>query len=170
MQRMQVSICLTRINCIFTYLMTRGNAKFVLTLGKKKFFHIGGNLSNQFHIHQHFEVDKTTYAVAGIPMNHHAIPQVVWKEMQEEATPGGGKQSTLVFVKMNIEREFARKAVLLLVTQFVACENQVSIKQILSCFTSDKSTGLCSCKQSDIQELPCCHAAKYCTHRPTINT
>ena len=169
-QRMQVSICSTGINRIFTYLMTRGNAKFVLISGKRKCFHIGGTLSNQFHICQHFEAYKTACAMVVIPMNHHAIPRVVWKEMQEEAMPSGGKQSTLVFAKMNSEREFTRKAVLHSVAQFVACENQVSIMQILSCCTSDKSTGPHGCKQGDIQELPCHHVTKCCACRPTINT
>ncbi|KAF8503808.1 hypothetical protein F5888DRAFT_1606440, partial [Russula emetica] len=50
---------------------------------KRKAFHIGGNSSCRVHIRKHYKLYKQRCKDENIPENHHALPQPLWKEIQE---------------------------------------------------------------------------------------
>jgi hypothetical protein len=97
--------------------------------GMRKAFHTGSNSSCLQHICQHYEVYRQWCKEANIPDHHWAIPQIIWKKMEEERT---GKDVT----KQGTLDEFMGKEVgpvvytceitLHAVTQFVAVDDQVS--------------------------------------------
>jgi DNA-binding LacI/PurR family transcriptional regulator len=100
--------------------------------GKEKAFLTGGNSSCRHHARQHYDVYKQRCKEANIPEHHWAIPRQIWKEM--EALKNGkrsAKQTDLngVVLKVTGPREFTRAALRHAVTQFIACDDQVSKNQ-----------------------------------------
>jgi hypothetical protein len=98
----------------------------VIKGGLRKAFHIGRDSSCRSHIRQHYQLYQQRCKDGNIPENHHAIPRQIWREKNEQKE---GK----IQVKLDgmIERghgpkEFMHKSVLHAVTQFVACNDQVS--------------------------------------------
>lgn len=49
-----------------------------------KAFHKGGNSSCRAHIRKHYEIYKEKCEKADVPVNHWAIPQEIWKIMEDE--------------------------------------------------------------------------------------
>jgi len=62
----------------------RNDEEFVKLCGMCKVFHTGRNSSCQQHIHQHYEVYRQWCKESNIPEHHWAIPQIIWKKMEEE--------------------------------------------------------------------------------------
>lgn len=97
----------------------------------RKAFFKGGNSSCRLHIRQHFPIYKEKCELAGIPINHWAIPRHIWKEMQEEEEnkkqlTKKQEQQQLNFKTVTGPREFTRAGVLQSVTKLIATNNQVS--------------------------------------------
>ena len=49
----------------------------------QKAFHTDGNSSCRAHIQKHYELYKQRCKDGNIPENHHAMPCVLWKELQK---------------------------------------------------------------------------------------
>src|SRR5258708_955657 len=100
-----------------------------LALGRlQKAFHIGGNSSCRTHIRKHYELYKQQCKDGNIPENHHALPQPLWKELQEaKKNPKAAQQGKLdgAFKPIKGPAEFTREGVLHAVARFVACDDQV---------------------------------------------
>ena len=94
--------------------------------GKRSAFFTGGNSTCRAHIRSHYNVYKERCQEKGIPENHHAIPQDILKQMEEEKSKGKKqKKIDSILVKSTGPREFTREGVLHAVAQFVACDDQV---------------------------------------------
>jgi len=99
--------------------------------GKRKAFHKGGNSSCRLHIRQHYPIYKERCEKEKIPVTHWAIPQSIWKAMEEEkeAEASGHttkKQQQLVFQTVMWPREFTREGVLHAVAKLITTNDQVS--------------------------------------------
>jgi hypothetical protein len=92
--------------------------------GQRAAFFTGGNSSCRAHIRLHYTTYQERCNEKDIPINHHAIPRNIWKEMQEEKA--GKKQGKLEFPKVTGPTEFTRDQVLHTVAQFIACDDQVT--------------------------------------------
>lgn len=71
-------------------------------------------MSNQAHIRQHYDIYKAACEAAGIPINHHAIPWLIWNAMR--ATDGGEPSQAklnMFFKKEKGRREFDKSVVLI---------------------------------------------------------
>ena len=100
----------------------------------RKAFFLGGNSSCRAHIRQHYGLYKQRCKERNIPENHHTIPRPIWREMQlKKQNPKAKTQHTLDGAVKTLQgpREFTREGVLRAVTQFVACDDQVSFKNML---------------------------------------
>ncbi|RDB17308.1 hypothetical protein Hypma_001668 [Hypsizygus marmoreus] len=62
----------------------KNNTTFVAKHGKRKAFFTGGNSSCRQHIRQHYDLYKKKCSDANVPENHWAIPQQLWREMEED--------------------------------------------------------------------------------------
>ena len=107
--------------------------------GKRKALLKGGNLSCHFHIRQHFALYKEKCDKADIPVVHWAIPQPIWKAMEEEkAVAERGimmkkkGQRLLDFASVVVLCEFTRARILEAVAKLIATNNQVHVR-ILNC-------------------------------------
>ncbi|KAH9000751.1 hypothetical protein EDB83DRAFT_2324577 [Lactarius deliciosus] len=70
--------------------------QWCLPCKKRKAFHMGSNSSCCVHIWQHYELYKQRCKDKNIPENHYAVPQVIWKELQElRANPKVMRQGKL---------------------------------------------------------------------------
>ncbi len=101
--------------------------------GKRKAFHTGGNSSSRLHIRQHYGLYKEHCKANNIPEQHWAIPQTIWKKLEDEWKSSGPlKQSTLdasVWVgKSKGPSVFTRENLLQAVTQFIAVDDQVRLR------------------------------------------
>lgn len=92
----------------------------------RKAFHIGGNSSCRAHIRQHYELYKKRCKDGNIPENHHAMPRVLWKELQEKKKGMHQGKLSAVFETVKSSVDFTREGVLHAVARFVACDDQVS--------------------------------------------
>jgi hypothetical protein len=111
----------------------------------RKAFFVGGNSTCRAHIRQHYELYQRRCKEQNIPENHHAIPRPIWRQMQLKKKDSKAKtQGTLdgVIEMSQGPREFTREGVLHAVTQFVACDDQVSFKNV---FKSRKLLYLLCC-------------------------
>jgi DNA-binding LacI/PurR family transcriptional regulator len=109
----------------------RADEELMAKHGKEKAFLTGGNSSCRYHARQHYNLYKQRCKEANISEHHWAIPRQIWKEM--EALKNGKrstKQTDLdgVVQKVTSPREFTRGALRHAVTQFIACDDQVSRK------------------------------------------
>ena len=119
--------------------------------GKRKAFHKGGNSSCRQHIRKHYEVYKALCEKGGIPINHHAIPRDVWKEMEKEnkekKTVRKPKQQQLQLEGVTGPCEFTRAGMLHAVTKLIATNTQVCGEKVIE---SDEftywRTGSCPCR------------------------
>jgi DNA-binding LacI/PurR family transcriptional regulator len=107
----------------------RVNEELIAKHGKEKAFLTGSNTSCRHHIRSHYSLYKQRCKEANIPVHHWAIPRPIWKEM--EAIKSGkrlAKQTNLngIIKKVTGPSEFTRVALRHAVTQFVACDDQVS--------------------------------------------
>ena len=112
---------------------SRNNEAFTKLNGKWKAFFKGANSTCRFHICQHYKEYKERCEKEDIPMNHRAIPQPIWKVMEEEKEERERGRSTkkqtqqkLGFKTMTGPREFTRSSVLHEVAKLIATNNQVS--------------------------------------------
>ena len=105
----------------------RINEKVMKNGGMRKAFFVGGNSSCRSHIRQHYQLYQQRCKEGNIPESHHAIPQVIWKQMNKAKK--GKTQAKLdgMIERVQGPREFMRESVLHAVTQFVACNDQVSM-------------------------------------------
>jgi len=85
-----------------------------------------------FYIHQHYEVYKEKCEKGDILMSHWAIPQLIWKAMEEEKEEQERGQSTkkqmqqkLDFKTMMGPCEFTRSGVVHAVVKLIVMNNQV---------------------------------------------
>jgi hypothetical protein len=96
----------------------------------RKCFLTGGNSTLRQHCRQHYALYKERCEKAGVPINHHAIPpklaQAQEKEKKEKL------QTRLDDMYVTRQEVFTREAVLHAVSQFVACDDQVSMKLVIS--------------------------------------
>lgn len=97
----------------------------------RKAFFKGGNSSCRLHIRQHFTLYKEKCEIAGVPVNHWAIPRPIWKDMQDEKKNKKELTKTQEQQQLNFKpvigpREFTRAGVLQSVTELIATNNQVS--------------------------------------------
>jgi hypothetical protein len=107
----------------------RANVEFIKKNGERKAFHIGGNSSCRAHIQKHYELYKQCCEDRNILENHHALPQALWKEVQEAKTnPKAMQQGKLdkAFKPAKCPLEFTQEGVLHAVARLVACDNQVT--------------------------------------------
>jgi hypothetical protein len=106
----------------------RTDGNVVKNGGLRKAFFVGGNSSCRSHIRQHYQLYQQRCKDANIPENHHAIPRQLWKEMNEEKTRKGKTQAKLdnMIKRAQGPREFTRESALHAITQFIACNDQVS--------------------------------------------
>src|SRR5271155_1340521 len=75
---------------VLCYLLcARDDKDFVKGHGKCKAFHKRGNSSCRLHICQHYVLYKEKCEKAKVPINHWAIPQEIWRVMEE--SEGGRK-------------------------------------------------------------------------------
>ena len=111
---------------------TRDDEDFVRLHGKRKAFHKGGNSSCRLHVRQHYDLYKERCEKANIPVNHWAIPRLIWKVMEEEKDARARGQLTkkeqqqLAFQTVTGPREFTRARTLHAVTKLIATNDQVS--------------------------------------------
>ena len=97
--------------------------------GKEKALLLGGNSSCCHHARQHYDQYKQRCKEANIPEHHWAIPQPIWKEMEALKNRGQSKKQTNlngIVKKVTMPGEFTRAALRHAVTQFIACNDQVS--------------------------------------------
>jgi hypothetical protein len=95
---------------------------------KQKAFHAGGNSSCRVYIWQHFPLYKQQCKNGDIPKNHHALPQPLWRELQEAKKNSKAMQQGKLdgmFKAIKAPAEFTREGVLQAVAWFVACNDQV---------------------------------------------
>ena len=92
----------------------------------RKAFHIGGNSSCCAHIWQHYELYKKRCKDGNIPENHHTMPRVLWKELQEKKKGMHQGKLSVVFETVKSSVDFTWEGVLHAVARFVTCDNQVS--------------------------------------------
>jgi len=105
--------------------------------GKRKAFLKGGNSSCHFHICQHYALYKEKCNKADIPVVHWAIPQPIWKAMEEEKavvergimTKKKGQQ-LLDFASVVGPCEFMRAGILEAVAKLIATNNQVHVSSV----------------------------------------
>ena len=131
MQYLQVSVLVTYKEIEYNLRKCRVDEKFLKLNGMRKAFFKGGNSSCRLHIRQHFPIYKEKCELAGIPINHWAVPRHIWKEMQEEEENKKQlmkkqEQQQLNFKTVTGPREFTRAGVLQCVTKLIATNNQVS--------------------------------------------
>lgn len=108
--------------------LTRSDADFIKKWGKRKAFHVGGNSSCRQHIRQHWDLYKAECEEKNLPVNHHAIPRHVVRQMEEEKlekTKRKMAQSKLGFTKVTGPKEFTREGLLHAVSQLIATDDQV---------------------------------------------
>jgi len=86
----------------------------------------------RFHICQHYNAYKEKCDAADIPLNHWAIPQSIWKAMEEakELEKQGWKtkkqtQQQLQYEAVVGTHEFTRAGTLHAVAKLIATNNQV---------------------------------------------
>jgi hypothetical protein len=111
----------------------RTSSEFTKVEGKQKAFHTGGNSSCHAHIHQHYELYKHLCKKENIPKQHWAIPQPIWKEMEEsqrEKKQGSKQRSLDLFIKEDTPHSFTCENLLHVMTQFIAVDDQVSTQLI----------------------------------------
>ena len=75
---------------------------------------------------------------AGIAEHHWAVDHNVWEVMQAKAAGKAGKiQSKIdaMFGKGSLPKEFTRDGILHAVTQFVVCDDQVSLNTFEGCLS-----------------------------------
>jgi len=113
---------------------SRADERFVKLHGKCKAFHKGSNSSCGLHLRQHYAIYKEKCEKEDIPINHWAIPQEIWKAMEEnKVLDERGRQTkkkqqqTLDFKIVTGPREFTRSGVLQAVAALIATNNQVSL-------------------------------------------
>jgi Mn-containing catalase len=94
----------------------------------QKAFLKGSNSSCRQHARQHWEFYEKRCKETGTPIHHWAIPRQLWKAREEEQRMKG-KQPKLdgTFERVTGPKEFTRDRVLHAVSQFVACDDQVSV-------------------------------------------
>jgi hypothetical protein len=105
----------------------RTDEKVVKNGGLRTAFFVGGNSSCRSHIRQHYELYQQRCKDENIPENHHAIPQPIWKQMNEEKNGKTQAKPDGMIEKVQGPREFTCKSALHAITQFVACNDQVSM-------------------------------------------
>jgi len=112
-----------------THHLTRADEELVAKCSQEKAFLSGGNSSCRYYAHQHYELYKKLCKEANIPEYHWAIPQDIWMEMEAlKNRTQSGRQINLdgVVQKEHGPREFTQAVLQHTITQFVACDNQVS--------------------------------------------
>jgi Mn-containing catalase len=99
--------------------------------GMQKAFLKGSNSSCRGHARQHWELYQLKCKENDIPIHHWAIPRVIWKAREKERQLKG-KQPKLdgTFERVTGPKEFTRDGVLHAVAQFVACDDQVRIRDL----------------------------------------
>jgi hypothetical protein len=103
--------------------------------GLRKAFFVGGNSTCRVHIRQHYTLYQQRCKDKNLPENHHALPRPIWKKMQEMRSGLKTKtQSKLdgMVEKFQGPREFTREGALHAITQFIACNDQVSVQNLES--------------------------------------
>jgi hypothetical protein len=91
--------------------------------GKWQAFHVSSSSSCQQHIQSHFDIYKAKCEKKGLKVHHHAIPQ----EMLKKKKSSGQQMLTQAFQKALKLKEFSRVGVLKAITEFMGCDDQVSV-------------------------------------------
>jgi hypothetical protein len=128
---MQVSIRFLLRQCC-TYRNDRVDKKVIEESGIRKAFISGGTSTCRVHIRQHYQIYSERCKAKGIAENHHALLREDFNRMQREKNGLKTKnQLTLdgMVEKVQGTREFTREGALHAITQFVACDDQVSAKK-----------------------------------------
>jgi hypothetical protein len=109
----------------------RANTELTKREGLQRAFLKGSNLSCRQHARQHWELYERKCKETNTPIHHWAIPRVMWKAMEADKQMKG-KQSKLdgTFEKITGPKEFTRDGALHAVSQFVACDDQVSLHDL----------------------------------------
>jgi hypothetical protein len=80
--------------------------------GQRKAFFIGGNSSCRTHIHQHYALYKERCKEGNILENHHAIPRLLWKKMQEKKAKGKQQMMLDGVLEKRAPQEFSHDGIL----------------------------------------------------------
>ena len=99
----------------FTYFANREDKIFVQKYGKRKAFHLGGNLLCCQHIQIHYKEYQQHCAEGSIPENDHAVPhEILEKQRRAKVGTEVGSQMSLdsMFPKGRILHAFLREVVL----------------------------------------------------------
>jgi hypothetical protein len=121
-----------------TYQYHRGDKELVKCIGERRMFYTGGNSSCRAHIRQHYELYKQRCKDGDIRENHHALPQQLWRQLEEEKrNPKAKRQGKLDGTFEDVDRpvQYTREGVLDAVAKFVACDDQVSDLRIGDLYT-----------------------------------
>ena len=113
--------------CQVRYSHTNRGRKEAAKENLKKAFFTGGNSSCRAHIRQHYEIYKVRCKDGNIPVNHHAIPRNIFRQMKEDKKRKGGTQATLdrMLEKTAEVKTYSREGATHAIAQFVACDDQV---------------------------------------------
>jgi hypothetical protein len=95
--------------------------------GKCKAFHTGSNFLCHQHLHQHYEIYQKRCKEAKIEEHHWAIPRQMWQEVQEKKGKQGKLDGIVVNLKLQVPQVFTCEGLCHAVSQFIACNDQVSI-------------------------------------------
>ncbi|KAH9041793.1 hypothetical protein EDB85DRAFT_1886448 [Lactarius pseudohatsudake] len=151
----------------------KADTVLVKKYGKQKAFHIGGNSSCRAHIRKHYELYKQRCKDENIPENHYAVPQVIWKELQNlKANPKAKRQGKLDGPLGSMKgpsphaQEFTQDGVLHAVARFVACGDQVlavADKAVFrNCLTAMRP-------KAETIDLPSAHDVGKCIHNQCVD-
>ena len=86
---------------------------------------MGGNSTLHQHCRKHYNIYKGKCETAGIPVNHHVIPPRIAQAQEREKK--NMSQMTLDKNFVAPPEVFKQEAILHAITQFVACDDQVSM-------------------------------------------
>ena len=117
-----------------TYFANREDKIFVQKYGKRKAFHLDGNLSCCQHIRIHYKEYQQRCTEGNIPENDHAVPhEILEKQRRAKVGTKVGSQTSLdsVFPKGCIPHAFSREVVLKRVAEFVVCDDQVGSEYLV---------------------------------------
>jgi hypothetical protein len=158
--------------CQVRYSHTNRGRKEAAKENLKKAFFTGGNSSCRAHIRQHYETYQVRCKDGNVPVNHHAIPRNIFRQMKEDKKRKGGTQATLdgMLEKTAEVKTYSREGATHAIVQFVACDDQVgagAMVMLQDDIDIRRLLGFCCWRKTYISKLPCCDEAQDDTQRLT---
>ncbi|KAN0081297.1 hypothetical protein V8E55_008921, partial [Tylopilus felleus] len=108
-------------------MVCKEDKELIRKFGKRKAFHVGGNLSCRVHICSHYGLYQERCAAQDILENHHAVPHDVLAERKLKNKANDQPTLDTMFPCTPSPHTFSREEVLRRVAQFIVCDDQASV-------------------------------------------